>query len=61
VGNNLNGYFGRNIATAMTWWHSFGDAMLYHVNTPLIYPYSLDREFHFGSAVMLGHPTLKLR
>lgn len=61
MGNNQNGYFGRNIATAMTWWHSFGDAMLYHVNTPLIYPYSLDREFHFGSAVTLGDPTLKLR
>jgi hypothetical protein len=61
MGNNQNGSFGRNIATAMSQGQSFGDATLYHVNVPLISPWSLSREFHFGTAVTLGDPTLKLR
>ena len=61
MGNNQNGFFGRNIATAMSQGQSFGNATLYHVNSPLIAPWSGSREFHFGTAVTLGDPTLKLR
>jgi hypothetical protein len=61
MGTNQNGFFGRNIATAMTQGQTFGDATLYHVNTPLIAPWSSSREFHFATAVTLGDPTLKLR
>jgi hypothetical protein len=61
MGNNQNGSFGRNIAKAMSQGQTFGDATLYHVNVPLISPWSLSREFHFGTAVTLGDPTLKLR
>jgi hypothetical protein len=61
MGNNLNGCFGANIASAMTNNKSIGDAILYHVNVPLISPWSNSREFHFATTVVLGDPTLKLR
>lgn len=58
MGNNGNGFFGHNIATALASGASFGDAVLGHVNVPLIPPWSGDREYHFASAVILGDPTL---
>ena len=61
MGNNQNGFFGRNVATAMAEGKGMGDGLLYHVNTPLIYPWSDAREFHFGTPVLLGDPTLTLR
>jgi hypothetical protein len=61
MGNNSNGYYGRNIATAMAAGSSFGAAILSHTNVPLVYPYNLSREFHLGTAVIVGDPTLKLR
>jgi hypothetical protein len=61
MGNNQNGFFGRNVATAMSQGRSFGQGVIEHVNVPLIYPWSLDREFHFGTAIILGDPTLRLR
>ena len=38
-----------------------GEAILDHVNVPLIPPWSDSREFHFGTAILLGDPTLELR
>lgn len=38
MGNNTNGFFGKNIATRMSQGGSFGEALLYHMNTPLIAP-----------------------
>jgi hypothetical protein len=61
MGNNQNGFFGRNVATSLSQGRTFGQALLDHVNVPLIYPWSLDREFHFGTAIILGDPTLRLR
>lgn len=58
MGNNLNGFFGQNIATALAAKSTYGDAILAHVNVPLIPPWSGDREFHFATVVVLGDPTL---
>lgn len=59
MGNNTNGFFGHNIASALSSGASFGDAILKHVNVPLVPPWSADREFHFATAVVLGDPTLR--
>jgi hypothetical protein len=58
MGNNGNGFFGHNVATALRAGASFGDAVLGHVNVPLVAPWSGDREYHFASTVILGDPTL---
>jgi hypothetical protein len=39
---------------------SFGQAMLEHVNVPLLSPWSGDRESHYAVQVILGDPTLTL-
>jgi hypothetical protein len=59
MGTNLNGFYGHNIATALSTGASLGDAILSHVNVPLIDPWSKSREFHLGTPVVLGDPTLK--
>ena len=61
MGNNQNGCFGHNIATALGSGECVGQAILDHVNVPLISPWSDSREFHFSTAVLLGDPTLELR
>jgi hypothetical protein len=58
MGNNLYGFFGHNIASALEAGTSFGEGVLSHVNVPLISPWSGAREFHFATAVILGDPTL---
>ena len=59
MGNNLNGFFGHNIATALAAEEAYGDAVLSHINVPLISPWADSREFHFGTVVVLGDPTLR--
>jgi hypothetical protein len=59
MGNNSNGFFGHNIATALSAKDTFGSAILGHVDVPLIAPWSGDREFHLGTVVVLGDPTLR--
>jgi hypothetical protein len=61
MGTNSQGFFGHNIATAMTGGSSFGDAILSHVNVPLIHPWADSREFHFATVVVVGDPTLALQ
>jgi hypothetical protein len=61
MGTNENGFFGHNIATSISNGSSVGQAIVSHVNTPLIYPWSLNREGHFAVNVIVGDPTLKLR
>ena len=61
MGNNQNGFFGHNVAVAMSNGGSFGAAVLSHVHVPLIAPWSNDREFHYGTPILIGDPTLKLR
>jgi uncharacterized protein (TIGR03437 family) len=58
MGNNANGFYGHNVATALAAGMSFGDAILAHVNVPLVSGFSIDREFYFGTPVVLGDPTL---
>jgi len=59
MGNNQNGFFGHNIATALDAGKNFGQAILSHVNVPLVSPWSKSQEFHFASIITLGDPTLK--
>ena len=59
MGSNEDGFYGHNIATALSGSASLGDAILSHVNVPLIYPWSDDRELHFSTLVVLGDPTLQ--
>ena len=59
MGSNSNGFFGHNIATALAAKEAYGDAVLGHVNVPLISPWSGNREFHLGTVVILGDPTLR--
>ncbi len=61
MGNNQNGFFGHNVAVALSNGESVGEAILDHVNVPLLPPWSDSREFHFGTAILLGDPTLRLR
>lgn len=61
MGNNTNGFYGHNVAAALAAGAAFGDAILAHVNVPLVYPWSDDREFHLGTLVLIGDPTLRLR
>lgn len=60
MGTNENGFFGHNIATALSNGESFGQAIRYHVNVPLISPWANSREFQFATTIVLGDPTLKL-
>jgi hypothetical protein len=59
MGSNEDGFFGRNIATALSEGKSFGDAILSHVNVPLVWPWSESREFHIATSIVLGDPTLR--
>ncbi|WPB79599.1 hypothetical protein KYC5002_10640 [Archangium violaceum] len=61
MGNNQDGYFGHNVATALSRGESLGAAIRSHVNVPLINPWNEAREFHMATSVVLGDPTLKLR
>lgn len=61
LGSNQNGFYGHNIATALSQGKSFGDAMLSHVNTPLLDPWSQNRVGHMTPIVILGDPTLTIR
>ncbi len=61
LGTNENGFFGQNIATALSQRKSFGQAILSHVNAPLIDPWSESREFHFATVIFVGDPTLQIR
>jgi hypothetical protein len=61
MGNNENGFFGHNIATAMAGGQSMGQAILGHVNVPLIEPWLTSREFQLATSVLLGDPSLRLR
>jgi len=60
MGTNSDGFFGHNIATALSAGASLGDAVLAHVNVPLISPWSSSREFHTATTILLGDPTLIL-
>ena len=61
MGTNKNGFFGHNIAATLSTGRSFGQAIINHVNVPLLNGFAESREFHFGTAVVLGDPTLQLR
>lgn len=61
MGTNEDGFFGHNIATALSQDRSLGEAIMGHVNVPLIWPWSDSREFHFATVVVLGDPTLTVQ
>jgi hypothetical protein len=61
LGNNKNGFYGHNIATAIVSGGALGEAVVAHVNTPLLSAWSDYREFLFAPPVLLGDPTIRLR
>lgn len=61
MGTNQNGFFGHNVATALSQGKSFGEAILDHVNVPLILPWLSSRELHFATSIILGDPTLRIQ
>ncbi len=61
MGTNQSGFFGHNIATSLSGGESVGQAMLDHVNVPLISPWSEARELHFAPQIILGDPTLTIQ
>lgn len=61
MGTNSNGSFSHNIATSLANGNNMGQAILDHVNVPLIKPWSSSREFQLAPNIVLGDPTLKLR
>ncbi len=60
LGNNENGFFGKNIAEAMLGGASLGEAYLYHNNTPLIWPWSESFELHNAYNIFIGDLSLTL-
>ncbi len=60
MGTNVEGFYGHNVARDLSEGKSFGQAILEHVNTPLVYPWSSSRELHFSLQVFLGDPSLTL-
>jgi hypothetical protein len=61
MGSNQEGFYGHNIAVRLDQGMSFGDAVLGHVNVPLVDPWARNREMHLATSIILGDPTLKLR
>ena len=60
LGTNSQGFFGHNVASRMAIGDSLGEALLGHVNVPLIAPWSASREFHFATVLLLGDPTIRV-
>ncbi len=60
MGMNQEGFFGHNVATRMEAGRNIGEAVLGHVNVPLVSPWKDSREFHYATSVMLGDPSLGL-
>ncbi len=60
MGSNQDGFYGQNVAQDLSEGKSFGEAILEHVNTPLVSPYSKDRELHYSVQIFLGDPALTL-
>ena len=61
MGTNEDGFYGHNIASAIVAGSSVGEAVVGHVNVPLAWPWSKDREFFTATPVLLGDPTIRLR
>ena len=60
LGTNSQGFYGHNVASRMAIGDSLGEALIGHVNVPLIAPWSNWREFHFATVVLLGDPTIRI-
>ncbi len=61
LGTNKKGSYGHNIATSIASGASIGDAILSHVDTPLISPWLESREGIVAVTVFLGDPSIRLR
>ena len=61
MGTNQDGFYGHNVAAAIVAGGSVGEAVVGHVNVPLAWPWSTDREFFTATPVLLGDPTMRLR
>jgi hypothetical protein len=61
LGSNQEGFYGHNIAVRLVAGKNLGQAILGHVNVPLISPWAESREFHFSMLILLGDPTLRFR
>jgi hypothetical protein len=61
LGTNSEGFYGHNVAVRLAAGKNLGQAILGHVNVPLIPPWSESREYHFSMLILIGDPTLRLR
>lgn len=61
MGNNRDGFYGHNVATALSQGKNFGQAIIGHVNVELLWPWSTVREFLYGTVIIVGDPTLSQR
>jgi hypothetical protein len=61
VGTNGEGFYGHNVAVRLAAGENLGRAFLGHINVPLIYPWNLNREYHFAPSIFIGDPTLRFR
>jgi hypothetical protein len=61
LGTNTEGFYGHNVAVRLAAGKNLGQAILGHVNVPLIAPWSESREFHVSMLILVGDPTLRLR
>ncbi len=61
LGTNENGFYGKNIATAMLKGKSLGEAFLYHNQTALIFPWSNSFELHNATNIFFGDLSLTLK
>jgi hypothetical protein len=61
LGTNREGFYGHNVAVRLAAGKNLGQAILGHVNVPLLSPWDKSREFHFAMIVLIGDPTLRIR
>lgn len=60
LGTNQDGCHGHNIATGLTLGMCLGATLQDHVNTPLLWPWSDNRESFYAPTVILGDPSLTI-
>jgi hypothetical protein len=61
LGTNREGFYGHNIARRIASGQNLGQAVLGHMNVPLISPWDKTVEFHHALLILIGDPTLRFR
>jgi hypothetical protein len=61
LGTNREGFYGHNIAARLAAGQNLGQAVLGHMNVPLVSPWDKSFEYHHALLILIGDPTLRLR